>query len=185
MRLCGGSEPGDARTRLASPSRELAAEMSPAARRLLLAGAVIGLAAIVLFGASGLGRGQLGTSPTPGAYTTDTATTTQSPTRTSTPTLTGSAVRPVGYALPSECAYVGEAERRDETTFWLVKCPVGLLSRALAPSLAAQGWESCDTAAGTTYYRKGDQLLLITNFVNRSDATGELGEKTRTGACGP
>jgi hypothetical protein len=102
----------------------------------------------------------------------------------SSPT-TGPAVQPAGYQLPSECAYVGEAERREATTFWLVKCPVGLLSRALAPSLAAQGWESCDAAGGVNYYRKGDLLILITNFVDRSDATGELGEKTRTGSCGP
>lgn len=79
---------------------------------------------------------------------------------------------------------MGEAEHRDDTTHWLVKCPVGLVSRALAASLAAQGWENCDTAGGITSYRKGDQLIAITDFVNRSDATGELGEKTRTVPCG-
>jgi len=126
-------------------------------RRSLITCALIGVASLVAFGACGPGTRQVGNSPTlavsPAEIGTVAPSTTPTPTPSATPT--GPAVRPVGYDLPPDCAYVGEAERRDATTYWLVKCPVGLLSRALAPSLAAQGWDNCGSAAGTTYYRKG------------------------------
>jgi hypothetical protein len=98
------------------------------------------------------------------------------------PAVTG----PRGYQPPSDCAYVGGPEVRPaDATYWLLKCPSGLLSVALTPSLTAQGWENCGAAAGTTYWRKTDLLIAIRNFVNRADATGELGQKQRTGSCGP
>ncbi len=157
--------------------------MNLATRRVLLTAGLIAVAAVVLIGGSTLLPRAVASSPTPLGSPTASATVTPSPIATRSPT-PGPAVRPVGYELPSECTYLGEAERRDSTNYWLIKCPVGLLTRALGPSLAAQSWENCDTAGGITHYRKGNQLIVITNFVNRSDATGELGERIRTGACG-
>jgi hypothetical protein len=93
--------------------------------------------------------------------------------------------QPSGYQLAAECGYVGGPRSHGGATFWLVKCPSGLLSTALTPSLTVQGWENCGAAAGTTYWRNADLLILVTNFVNRADASGELGQKHRIAACGP
>lgn len=101
-----------------------------------------------------------------------------------TPT-SSSGPQPIGYQLPSICTYVGPSQVRDATTYWLVRCPSGLLTSALAPSLAAQGWESCGFASGTAYHRKAQLVILVTNFVNRSDATGELGQRSSGAGCGP
>lgn len=114
------------------------------------------------------------------------------PTPSATPTAVNSgtpqgAPTPRGYVLPSECSYVGDPELRGSATVWRVRCPQGLLTTALGPSLRSQGWESCSAAEGSFFYRKaGDpNVVILRNFVNRSDATGELEQHPATQSCGP
>ncbi len=87
--------------------------------------------------------------------------------------------QPAGYSLPSECQYVFGATTPQA---WLVTCPQGLPSRYLAPSLSQQGWTACPTAQKS--WRKDQLVIVITDFVNRSDATGQIEEKAlATASC--
>lgn len=86
---------------------------------------------------------------------------------------TGSAVAmPIGYTLPGECRYV-QGAAAPET--WLLTCPQGLPSNYLAPSLAEQGWTAC--AGAPKSWRKDQLAIVITDFVNRSDASGQIEQR--------
>jgi hypothetical protein len=79
---------------------------------------------------------------------------------------------PIGYGLPRECRYELGATAPQT---WLLTCPQGLTSNYLAPSLAQQGWTSC--ASSPKSWRKDQLAIVITDFVNRSDATGQMEQK--------
>lgn len=53
---------------------------------------------------------------------------------------------PIGYALPSDCRYVGGPPAPQT---WPITCPQGLPSNYLAPSLSQQGWTACASAPKT------------------------------------
>lgn len=82
---------------------------------------------------------------------------------------------PIGYGLPRECIYRLGATAPQT---WLLTCPQGLTSNYLAPSLAQQGWTSC--ASSPKAWRKDQLAIVITDFVNRSDATGQMEQKPLT-----
>ena len=82
---------------------------------------------------------------------------------------------PFGYTLRSDCRYVGAAGGGTTPTSWLVSCPQGLLSNYLAASLADQGWIAC--ASTPKSWRRDRLAIVITDFVNRSDATGQIEQR--------
>lgn len=94
---------------------------------------------------------------------------------------------PRGYVLPTNCSYVGGPEIRTSATIWRVLCPQSTLTVALDSSLRAQGWQACGSAGGSFFYRNPSEpdVLVLRNYVNRSDATGELERHAASGPCGP
>jgi len=99
------------------------------------------------------------------------AATTAAATASTAPTA-GSAAQPQGFTLPSECRYVAGATAPQT---WLAQCPQGLLSQALSASLTQQGWTPC--ASTPKSWRKDQLAIVITDFVNRTDATGQIEQK--------
>lgn len=88
--------------------------------------------------------------------------------------------KPEGYVLPSECSYVSDGSTEGASTKWLIRCPVGLPSNYLRPSLTQQGWVSCSAAPKS--WIRAQLLIVITDFVNRTDASGEIEQKAASSA---
>jgi len=85
---------------------------------------------------------------------------------------------PTGYVLTTVCRFVS-GDAIEQT--WLLTCQ-GLPSQQLAFSLAQQGWTAC--ASAPKAWRKDQLEILITDFVNRSDASGQIEQRTlTTGSC--
>ena len=95
---------------------------------------------------------------------------------------------PRGYILPTSCSYVGASDKLSSgETVWRVLCPQGTLTAALTPSLNSQGWQSCGSSQGTFFFLKagGTDRIDLRNYVNRSDASGELEQDPGITSCGP
>lgn len=87
---------------------------------------------------------------------------------------------PVGYDLPPDCRYYDVATTTGAATAWKIFCPQGLPSNYLRPSLAAQGWISCDTKV----WKRADVQLALTDTVNTPDYNALLDQRPlANGGC--
>ena len=116
-------------------------------------------------------------SPVPTAATTSAATT---PTSTPAPT-------PVGFALPSNCQYVGAPIVQSDGTTWAFDCGAAANPNAratLRPSLESQGWTLCGSAGGHDFYVKSASAIQLENPGDAPGALPHLRQAPRSSATG-
>jgi hypothetical protein len=82
--------------------------------------------------------------------------------------------------LPPECDYRDSGKTDGSATTWQIRCPSGLPSNYLRPSLAAQGWSGC----GPKEWQKNGLQIAIIDAVNMRGFSGWLDQRPMSGpAC--
>jgi len=117
-------------------------------------------------------------SPVPTAATTSAATT--QPTSTPAPT-------PVGFALPSNCQYVGAPVVQSDGTTWAFDCGTAANANGratLRPALESQGWTLCGSAGGHDFFVKSGSAIQLENPGDAPGALPHLRQAPRSSATG-
>jgi len=118
-------------------------------------------------------------SPVPTAVTTPLMST-SAPTSTPAPT-------PVGFALPSNCTYVGAPAVQSDGTTWAFDCGAAANANgraALRPALESQGWTLCGSAGGHDFFVKSAYAIQLENPGDAPGALPHLRQAPRSSATG-